>query len=120
MLLEIAKVGVLLGGIALLAAVRPARAAGAVGIAFGFTAIAGVAMVVREGVSPIAADGRLPAAARRVRGDGRGGVAGRTRACRALGVRRTRPCYLVTEIVVGAIVYVLAALAIAARPRAIC
>ena len=52
MLLEIAKIGILLGGIWLLSPYGLRAAAAAVGIAFGFTAITGIAVVVREGVSP--------------------------------------------------------------------
>ncbi|MBA3451992.1 MAG: oligosaccharide flippase family protein [Deltaproteobacteria bacterium] len=52
MLLEIAKIAILLGGIWLLSPYGLRAAAAAVGIAFGFTAITGIAVVVREGVSP--------------------------------------------------------------------
>jgi len=52
MFLELAKVGILIGGIALLAPYGVRAAAGAVGLAFGLTAVAGVALVVREGPSP--------------------------------------------------------------------
>ncbi len=52
MILEIAKVVLLIGGIATLQSFGPRAAAGAVGVAFGLTAIAGVAMVMREGPSP--------------------------------------------------------------------
>jgi PST family polysaccharide transporter len=52
MFLEIAKVGVLLAGISLLQPYGLRAAAGAVGIAFGLTALAGIAIVAREGVSP--------------------------------------------------------------------
>lgn len=52
MLLEIAKVAILLGGMAVLQPHGLIWTAGAVGIAFGFTAIAGVAMIMREGPSP--------------------------------------------------------------------
>ncbi len=51
MFLEIAKVGLLIGGIGLLAPFGLHLAACAVGLAFGITAIAGVAMVVRHGAS---------------------------------------------------------------------
>jgi lipopolysaccharide exporter len=53
MFLELGKVVVLLGGMALLAPYGVRAASGAVGIAFGLAAIAGVAIVVREGVSPV-------------------------------------------------------------------
>jgi len=52
MFLEVAKVAILIGGIAVLAPYGVRAAAGAVGLAFGVTAIAGVALVVREGPSP--------------------------------------------------------------------
>ena len=51
MFLEVAKVGILLAGIALLRPFGLRVAAGAVGIAFGATAIAGVVLVSREGPS---------------------------------------------------------------------
>lgn len=53
MFLELAKVGMLLLGIGLLAPYGLRVAAGAVGLAFGLTALAGVAMVVRHGPSPL-------------------------------------------------------------------
>ena len=52
MVLEVAKVILLLAGIALLRPYGLRAAAGAVGIAFGVTAIAGIAIVAREGASP--------------------------------------------------------------------
>jgi hypothetical protein len=52
MYLEIAKIVVLIGGIAALSPYGPRVASAAVGIAFGATAIAGVALVLREGPSP--------------------------------------------------------------------
>jgi len=51
MVLEVAKVVILIGGIALLRPFGLRVAAGAVGLAFGATAIAGVALVSREGPS---------------------------------------------------------------------
>ena len=51
MILELAKVGILLAGIALLRPLGLRWAAGSVGLAFGATAIAGVALVSREGPS---------------------------------------------------------------------
>ena len=51
MILEVAKVVILIAGIALLRPFGLRVAAGAVGIAFGATAIAGVALVSREGPS---------------------------------------------------------------------
>jgi PST family polysaccharide transporter len=52
MFLEVGKACVLLGGIAVLARFGLVVAGAAVGIAFGATAIAGVALVAREGPSP--------------------------------------------------------------------
>jgi len=52
MILEIAKVLLLVAGIVVFQSFGPRAAAGAVGVAFGLTAIAGVAMVLREGPSP--------------------------------------------------------------------
>ncbi|HEU4726694.1 MAG TPA: oligosaccharide flippase family protein, partial [Kofleriaceae bacterium] len=52
MLLELAKIALLLGGIALLRNYDVRVAAGSVGLAFGVTSIAGVALVAREGPSP--------------------------------------------------------------------
>ena len=108
MFLEVAKVGLLLGGIALLSPYGLRTAAFAVGLAFGLTAIAGVAMVVREGPSP----GKLlvgflqPLLACAVMG---AAVFGVDRTLTAAGV--THPLiYLLTEIAVGGIAYVIAAL----------
>jgi hypothetical protein len=52
MYLEVAKLGVLLLGLYLLQPLGLRAAAGAVGLAFGAMAVAGCAIVVREGVSP--------------------------------------------------------------------
>jgi lipopolysaccharide exporter len=52
MVLELAKIAVLLGGIAVLQPYGVRIASAAVGIAFGATAVAGVALVMREGPSP--------------------------------------------------------------------
>jgi len=52
MVLEIAKVGVLIAGIAALQPYGVRVASAAVGIAFGANAIGGIALVMREGVSP--------------------------------------------------------------------
>ncbi|HLL24166.1 MAG TPA: oligosaccharide flippase family protein, partial [Kofleriaceae bacterium] len=52
MILEVAKVILLIGGIALLHRFGLVIASGAVGVAFGVTALAGIALVTREGVSP--------------------------------------------------------------------
>jgi lipopolysaccharide exporter len=51
MLLELVKLAMLLGGIAVLQQFGARAAAAAVGLAFGFTAVAGVLMVLREGPS---------------------------------------------------------------------
>ena len=51
--LELAKIGLLIGGIVALQPYGDARgASAAVGVAFGATAIAGIALVMREGPSP--------------------------------------------------------------------
>jgi O-antigen/teichoic acid export membrane protein len=52
MFLEIAKVAFIVGGIGVMAPWGIRMSAGAVGLAFGLTALAGVAMVVRHGPSP--------------------------------------------------------------------
>jgi lipopolysaccharide exporter len=52
MFLELGKIALLLGGIIVLQPYGVQVAAGAVGIAFGATAIAGIALVAREGPSP--------------------------------------------------------------------
>jgi lipopolysaccharide exporter len=52
MFLEIGKIALLIGGIAALQSYGVRAASGAVGIAFGLTAIAGTALVMREGPSP--------------------------------------------------------------------
>lgn len=110
MFLEIAKLVLLIGGIAVLSPYGVRVASGAVGIAFGLTAIGGVMMIMREGpsparliigfVQPLLACGVMAAA-----------VFGLHHALRAAGV--THPVvYLFSEIVVGAIAYVAAALVI--------
>jgi lipopolysaccharide exporter len=108
--LEVAKLGFLLGGIALLAPYGLRIASGAVGISFGLTAIGGVAMVVHEGVSPARLlKGFLqPVAACAVMGLG---VWATHHGLRIAGVHHP-VVYLTSEIVVGAIVYVMAALVI--------
>jgi PST family polysaccharide transporter len=78
MFLEIAKVGLLIGGIAVLQPYGVQLASGAVGLAFGATAVAGVVLVMREGpsprrllagfVQPLAACGVMAAAAWGMRG----------------------------------------------------
>src|SRR5262245_40576816 len=52
MALELAKIALLIGGIAALQPFGVRVASGAVGLAFGSTAIAGIALVAREGPSP--------------------------------------------------------------------
>jgi PST family polysaccharide transporter len=111
MFLEVAKVGVLIGGIALLAPFGLRIAAGAVGIAFGSSAIAGVALVAREGPRP----GRLvvgfvqPLLACAVMG---AGVWVAHRALIAEDVHAPL-LHVIVEIVAGTLVYVGAALVIA-------
>jgi PST family polysaccharide transporter len=111
MWLEIAKVALLIGGIAALAPLGLRIAAGAVGIAFGATAIAGVALVVREGprpgkllvgfMQPLLACVVMTAA-----------VWGASRGLAAAGVHR--PCvHVIVELIVGALAYVAGALAFA-------
>jgi PST family polysaccharide transporter len=110
MFLELAKVALLLVGIGLLAPYGLRIAAGAVGIAFGLTAIAGIAMVVREGPSPtrLAIGFLQPLAACAVMAS--------TVWLTHLGLRAAglhhHALYLVIEIVMGAIAYVGAALVI--------
>ena len=111
MWLEIAKVGLLIGGIAALAPLGLRTSACAVGIAFGVTAIAGVALVVREGPRP----GRLlvgfmqPLLACGVMGCAVWLV---HKGLTAADVHRPM-VYVVAEIVAGAIAYVGAAFAVA-------
>ena len=52
MVLELAKIALLIGGIVVLQPYGVRLASGAVGLAFGATAIAGIALVMREGPSP--------------------------------------------------------------------
>jgi len=108
MFLEIAKLVLLIGGIAVLSPYGVRVASGAVGIAFGLTAIGGVMMIMREGPSPM----RLllgfvqPLLACGVMA---GAIWGLHHGLRVAGV--THPLvYLFSEIVVGAITYVAAAL----------
>jgi len=112
MLLELAKVVVIVGGIALLAPYGLRVAAGAVGIAFGATAFAGVVIVAREHGGPSA--WRLfvgffqPLVACAVMA---GAVIGVNAALRIAGFEHPA-IFLIAEIVAGAIAYVVAALAI--------
>jgi lipopolysaccharide exporter len=110
MLLELAKVALLIGGIALLAPFGLRVAAGAVGLAFGLTAIAGVVMVARHGASP----GRLASAfLRPLLACGVMAVAVwlTARGLDALGVEHPG-LYVFCEIIVGAVAYIAAALII--------
>lgn len=110
MFLELAKIGFLLGGIAVLSQFGVRAAASAVGIAFGITALGGVAMIVRHGPSPV----RLAAALLQPL------VACAVMASVVWLVHRglvlagvTHPALFVSaEIVVGAVAYVAAALVI--------
>jgi PST family polysaccharide transporter len=110
MFLELAKVVLLIAGIGLLAPLGLRVAAGAVGLAFGLTAIAGIAMVVRHGPSParlVAAFVQPPAAC---------AVMGVTvwlahRGLHLAGVDRPALILLVM-IAIGAVTYVGAALVI--------
>jgi PST family polysaccharide transporter len=110
MFLELLKIVVLLGGIALLAPYGLRVAACAVGIAFGVCALGGVVLVVREGPNP----GRLligflqPLLACAVMG---GGVWLVHHGLAIAGVEHPT-IYLVAEIVAGAVTYVAAALVI--------
>lgn len=108
MFLELAKVVLLLTGIAALAPYGLRVAACAVGVAFGLTALGGVAMVMRAGPSParLAAAFLQPLAACAVMAAVVWVVQG---ALHGAGV--THPAiYLIVEIVVGALAYVGAAL----------
>lgn len=111
MVLELLKIGLLILGIAALHPFGLEVAAGAVGIAFGFSALLGIAVVVREGVSwralasgfirPLLACAVMAAA---VLGTDRGLVA----------LDWDYPIVqIVAEIVIGAVAYVLAAFAFA-------
>ncbi|MGN6107037.1 MAG: oligosaccharide flippase family protein [Kofleriaceae bacterium] len=110
MFLELAKVGLLILGIVWLQRFGLEAAAGSVGIAFGVTSVAGVAMVLREGLSPRRlAEGFLrPLAACVVMA---GAVWCTHAGLVALGV--SQPAVLLAAmILVGAAVYVAAAFAI--------
>ncbi|HEY5944550.1 MAG TPA: oligosaccharide flippase family protein, partial [Kofleriaceae bacterium] len=110
MFLELAKVVFIVVGIGVLARYGLRVAAGAVGLAFGLTAIAGIAMVVRHGPSParLAAGFIRPLLACLVMA---GAVLATHRGLVALGVSHPSVMVIV-EIVVGAITYVAAALVI--------
>ncbi len=110
MFLEVAKVGFIVGGIGLLAPFGLRIAAGAIGLAFGLTALAGIAMVVRYGPSPVrlAAGFIGPLAACAVMA---AAVWLTQHALEAIGVAHPS-VYVIVEILVGAIAYVAAALVI--------
>jgi lipopolysaccharide exporter len=110
MFLELAKVGLLIAGIMLLAPFGLRVAAGAVGLAFGLSAIAGVAMVVRHGPSP----GRLASAfIRPLLACGVMAIAVwlTARGLDAIGVEHPG-LYVFCEIIIGALSYIAAALVI--------
>ena len=110
MFLELAKVAFIVGGIGLLAPFGLRFAAGAIGLAFGLTAIAGIAMVVRHGPSParLAAGFMGPLAACAVMASA---VWLTDRGLVTIGVAHPS-IYVIVEVVVGAIAYVGAALVI--------
>jgi PST family polysaccharide transporter len=110
MFLELAKVAFIIVGIGLLAPFGLRVAAGAIGLAFGLTALAGVAMVVRHGPSPakLAAGFIGPLAACAVMASA---VWLTHRGLEAAGLHHPS-LFVIIEIVVGAIAYVGAALVI--------
>jgi lipopolysaccharide exporter len=111
MFLEIAKIVFLLGGIVLLSPYGLRAAAAAVGFAFGFMALAGIAVVVREGVSPkrLFIGFMQPLLACVVMG---AAVFGTSRVL--IGIGLDHPAVLLAvEIIVGAVAYIAAALIIA-------
>jgi lipopolysaccharide exporter len=110
MFLELAKVTLLLVGIGLLAPYGVRVAAGAVGLAFGLTALAGIAMVVHHGPSPVrlAAAFLQPLAACAVMASAVWLV---HRGLVSFGVGHPA-VYVVVEIAVGGVAYVGAALVI--------
>jgi hypothetical protein len=113
MFLEVGKACVLLGGIAVLARFGLVVAGAAVGIAFGAMAIAGVALVAREGPSPwrLVSGFLQPFAACGVM------TAADWLTAQALpGGGATHPALvLIVETVVGAAVYIVAMFAIATQ-----
>jgi PST family polysaccharide transporter len=108
MSLEVIKVVFIVAGIGIVAPMGLRIAAGAVGVAFGLTAIAGILMVMRHGPSParFAAGFLQPLAACAVMG---GAVWLTHRGLQAAGVHHPL-IYLLVEIVLGALAYVAAAL----------
>jgi lipopolysaccharide exporter len=111
MFLELAKVAFIIIGIGVMAPYGLRVAAGAIGIAFGLTAIAGIAMVVRHGASParLAAGFLRPLLACAVMA---AAVWLTGRGLEAVGVEHPS-IYVIVQIVVGAIAYVGAALVFA-------
>ena len=109
MVLELVKLALLIGGLFALQSFGLRWAATAVGIAYGITAIAGVAVVVREGPSPrrLVAGFVQPLIACAVMA---GAVIATDRALDAAGA--SAAVQLVVEILVGAVVYAGAALVI--------
>lgn len=110
MFLELAKVAFLIVGIGLLSPFGLRVAACAVGLAFGLTALGGVAMIVHYGPSPtrLAAAFLQPLAACAVMASA---VWLTHQGLAALGVAHPS-LYVIIEVVVGAIAYVAAALVI--------
>jgi PST family polysaccharide transporter len=110
MFLEVAKLGLLLVGIALLSPYGVRVASSAVGLSFGLTAIGDVLMVMREGPSPakLLAGFVQPLLAAGVMALAIWGV---HHGLVAMGITHAW-LYLVVEIAVGAIAYVAAALVI--------
>lgn len=110
MFLELAKLVFLIVGIGLLAPFGLRVAAGAVGLAFGLTALAGVAMVVRHGPSPVklAAGFLGPLAACAVMA---AAVWMTNRALAAAGFEHPA-IYVLVSILVGAVTYIAAAFVI--------
>jgi hypothetical protein len=108
MFLEIAKVAFIVGGIGVTAQWGVRASAGAVGLAFGLTALAGIAMVVRHGPSPtrLAAGFIQPLAACAFMA---AAVWLTHMGLRATGLSHPS-VYVLVEIVVGAVAYTGAAL----------
>ncbi len=108
MFLEIAKVAFIVGGIGLVSRWGAHAAAGAVGLAFGLTAIAGIAMVVRHGPSlkGLAKGFIQPLVACLVMG---AAVYGTHRGLQMTGLSHPS-VYVIVEILIGAFAYVVAAL----------
>ena len=108
MFLELGKVGLLIGGIVVLQPFGVRAASFAVGLAFGATAVAGVALVLREGPSPrrLLAGFLQPLAACAIMAVA---ALGAREALRLVGVEQIG-VHLVAMILVGSVTYVYAAL----------